>query len=72
MQRFRIGAVTDIFSPDVGLAAAAMRELGMRGAELRTINGTNVLDAGNEDLERAVRILRSDEVDGVGSGSPLL
>ena len=45
MQRFRIGAVTDIFSPDVGIAATAMRELGMRGAELRTINGSNVLDA---------------------------
>jgi sugar phosphate isomerase/epimerase len=72
MQRFRIGAVTDIFSPDVGLAATAMRELGMRGAELRTIDGGNVLDAGNEDLDRAVRILRSHELEVVAIASPLL
>ncbi len=30
MQRFHIGAVTDVFSPDVALAAPAMREFGMR------------------------------------------
>ena len=30
MQRFHIGAVTDVFSPDVAVAAAAMRELGMQ------------------------------------------
>ena len=38
MQRFRLGAVTDVFSPDVAAAAAQMRELGLHGAELRTLN----------------------------------
>ena len=56
MQRFHIGAVTDVFSPDVAVAAPAMRELGMRGAELRTVNGHNILEAGREDLDRALQV----------------
>lgn len=72
MQRFRIGAVTDLFSPDVAAAAPAMRELGMRGAELRTVNGQNVLGADRETIDSAVRALHENHLDVVAIASPLL
>jgi L-ribulose-5-phosphate 3-epimerase len=72
MQRFPLGAVTDVFSPDVAEAAAHMRELGLRGAELRTIGGRSVLDAGKEDLDRAIAALRKNKLEVVAIASPLL
>jgi L-ribulose-5-phosphate 3-epimerase len=72
MQRFHIGAVTDVFSPDVALAAPVMRELGMRGAELRTINGHNILEADREELERALKALRENQLEVIAIASPLL
>jgi L-ribulose-5-phosphate 3-epimerase len=72
MQRFHIGAVTDVFSQDVAAAAPAMRELGMRGAELRHINGHNILDAGKDELDRALGSLRENHLDVVAIASPLL
>src|ERR1035438_1001598 len=72
MQRFHIGAVTDVFSPDVAVAAPAMRKLGMRGAELRSVNGHNILEAGREELERALQALRDNHLEVVAIASPLL
>jgi L-ribulose-5-phosphate 3-epimerase len=72
MQQFHIGAVTDVFSPDVAIAAPAMRALGMRGAELRTIYGHNILEADNEELARALNALRDNHLDVVAIASPLL
>jgi sugar phosphate isomerase/epimerase len=72
MQRFHIGAVTDVFSPDVTIAAPAMRELGMRGAELRTINGHSVLEADNAELAGAFAALTDNHLEVVAIASPLL
>jgi L-ribulose-5-phosphate 3-epimerase len=72
MQRFHIGAVTDVFSPEVALAAPAMRKLGMRGAELRTVNGQNILEASKEDVDRALQSLRDSHLEVVAIASPLL
>jgi L-ribulose-5-phosphate 3-epimerase len=72
MQRFLIGAVTDVFSPDVAVAANAMHELGMRSAELRTINGRGVLEAGKEELKRALDALQECHLGVVAIASPLL
>jgi L-ribulose-5-phosphate 3-epimerase len=72
MQRFPMGAVTDVFSPDVAVAAPAMRELGMRGAELRTVKGLNILEAGKEDVERALETLRDNHLEVIAIASPLL
>ena len=42
---FSIGAVTDEFSPeDLDRALGAMAELGMTFAELRVVNGRNILE----------------------------
>ncbi|MGA2712052.1 MAG: sugar phosphate isomerase/epimerase family protein [Bryobacteraceae bacterium] len=72
MQRFRLGAVTDVFSPDAAAAAAHIRELGLHGAELRTINGQNILEVGREELDRALAALRENKLEVVAIASPLL
>jgi L-ribulose-5-phosphate 3-epimerase len=72
MQRFRLGAVTDVFSPDVAAAAVDMRKLGLHGAELRTVNGQNILEIGREDLDRALAALRENKLEVVAIASPLL
>jgi sugar phosphate isomerase/epimerase len=72
MQRFRLGAVTDVFSPDVTAAASQMRKLGLDGAELRTIHGLNILEAGSGEMERAIAALRDYKLEVVAIASPLL
>jgi len=66
MQRFRIGAITDEFSPDVTVAAEAMRELGMKGAELRMI------DLNDAEIDRVLEVLGRNGLQVVSIASPLL
>src|SRR5579863_799365 len=72
MQRFQIGSVTDVFSPDVGVAAAEMRRLGLAGAELRTIGGQNILEVDRVELERALSSLRENQLEIVAIATALL
>jgi L-ribulose-5-phosphate 3-epimerase len=72
MHRFHIGAVTDVFSPDVAVAAPAMRELGMTGAELRTLNGRHILEADDAEWKRALDTLRENHLEVVAIATPLL
>jgi L-ribulose-5-phosphate 3-epimerase len=72
MQRFHIGAATDVFAPGIAEAAPAMRELGLQSAELRTLNGHNVLDATDEELARALDALGKNHLEVVAIASPLL
>jgi sugar phosphate isomerase/epimerase len=49
---FEIGAVTDEFSPDnLDRALDAMRELGMTFAELRVVNGKNIIDLSDPEID---------------------
>jgi sugar phosphate isomerase/epimerase len=72
MQRFHLGAATDVFAPDVAEAAAAMHKLGLRCAELRTINGRSILEADKEELARALDALGQQHLEIVAVASPLL
>lgn len=72
MQRFLLGAVTDVFSPDVGVAAGEMRSLGLDGAELRSIGGRQVLDVSREELDGAISALRGNNLKVVAIATPLL
>src|SRR5579884_877496 len=72
MQRFRIGAVTDEFSPDISIAAPAMRKLGMTGAELRVIGGKNVMDLTDSELDAALEEIEKNGLRVVSIASPLL
>ncbi len=52
----RLGAITDEFSPDPEIAAAAMRACGLETAELRVLWGRNILDLNDEEVKRALGI----------------
>lgn len=51
----RLAAITDEFSPNLDTALDAMASIGMTGAELRMIDGRNIIDLDDEavDLARA-------------------
>ena len=49
---FAIGAVTDEFSPEsLDRALAAMAELGMTFAELRVVDGKNIIDHTDAEVD---------------------
>ena len=49
---FRLGAVTDEFSPDsLDRALGAMADLGMTFAELRVVNGKNIIDHTDAEID---------------------
>src|SRR5262249_33159213 len=70
--RFRLAGITDEFSPDIEVAVRAMAEVGMTGAELRMIFGKNILDLTDEELDRAIAIVRGAGHEIVSIASPLL
>jgi L-ribulose-5-phosphate 3-epimerase len=72
MQRFKIGAITDEFSPDIEVASASMASLGMEASELRMVFGKNIIDLTDEEIDQAVRIVRSHSLPVISIASPLL
>lgn len=53
MTQIAIGAVTDEFSPEnLDRALSAMAELGMTFAELRVVNGKNIIDHTDGEIDR--------------------
>ena len=69
---FRLAAITDEFSPDIDGACRSMAEVGMTGAELRMIFGKNILDLTDEELDRAIGIVRGHGLEIISIASPLL
>ena len=69
---FPIAAITDEFSPDLRTAVESMAGIGMRGAELRMVFGKNIVDVTDEELDRAIAIVRSAGLQIVSIASPLL
>jgi sugar phosphate isomerase/epimerase len=67
-----IAAITDEFSPDIEVAARAMSEIGMVGAELRMVFGKNVIDLTNAELDRACEIVTQHGLEIISIASPLL
>ena len=55
---FPIAAITDEFPPDLETAVRSMTALGMTGAELRMVFGKNIVDLSDEELARAIGIVR--------------
>jgi sugar phosphate isomerase/epimerase len=72
MQRFRIGAITDEFSPDLEVALKSMAEVGMEAAELRLVFGKNIIDLSDEEVARAVHLCEKYRMKIVSIASPLL
>jgi sugar phosphate isomerase/epimerase len=69
---FPIAAITDEFAPDLDTATRSMAEIGMTGAELRMIDGKNILDLSDEELDRAIDLLRGRGLEIISIASPLL
>lgn len=71
-QYFRLAAITDEFAADLETAVRAMAEIGMTGAELRMVDGKNIIDLTDEELDRAVAMVRQHGMEIAGIASPLL
>ncbi len=67
-----IAAVTDEFSPTLADAIPVMKEIGMAAAELRVVDGKNVLDLTPDELARTRELLTSSGIQVVSIASPLL
>jgi L-ribulose-5-phosphate 3-epimerase len=67
-----IAGITDEFSPRLSEAIPVMKEIGMTAAELRVIDGKNILDLTDDELKRAKEELDSAALRVVSIASPLL
>jgi L-ribulose-5-phosphate 3-epimerase len=72
MQKFRIGAITDEFSPDLETSLKSMKEIGMENAELRMVFGKNIIDLSDEEVDRAGKLTADYGMKVVSIASPLL
>ncbi|MGE5646400.1 MAG: sugar phosphate isomerase/epimerase family protein [Acidobacteriota bacterium] len=70
--RLRVAAITDEFSPDLEQACDAMAAVGMTGAELRVVFAKNILDLSDEEVDRALGIVKANGLDVISLSSPLL
>jgi L-ribulose-5-phosphate 3-epimerase len=67
-----IAAITDEFSPTLSEAIPVMQEIGMTGAELRVVNGRNIMDLESEELARVKGALEEAGLPVISIASPLL
>jgi L-ribulose-5-phosphate 3-epimerase len=67
-----IAAITDEFSPTLSVAIPVMREIGMTAAELRVIDGKNILDLTEEELKRTKAALDEAGMRVISIASPVL
>ena len=72
MPHYPIAAITDEFSPDIETAVRSMQQIGMTGAEFRMVFGKNIIDLSDEELDRAIAIVRGAGMEIISIASPLL
>src|SRR3954468_11363721 len=70
--RIPIAAITDEFSPALNDAIPVMKEIGMTAAELRVVNGRNVMDLSEDELKQTKEDLDRAELPVISIASPLL
>jgi sugar phosphate isomerase/epimerase len=68
----RLAAITDEFSPDLEKALDAMLRVGMTGVELRVIDGKNIVELTDADLDRVRAAVDAREMHIVSIASPVL
>jgi sugar phosphate isomerase/epimerase len=71
-QRLRIAAITDEFSPDLDTATQSMAAIGMTGAEIRMVNGKNIIALTDEEVDGVRRLCASRGLEIMSIASPLL
>jgi sugar phosphate isomerase/epimerase len=68
-----IAAITDEFSPtDLQAAVGRMASIGMTGAELRVVNGKNIMDLTDDEIRQARDITSAKGISIIGIASPIL
>jgi L-ribulose-5-phosphate 3-epimerase len=67
-----IAAITDEFSPTLSEAIPVMKEIGMTAAELRVVNGKNVMDLSEDELKQTRDQLQEAGLPVISLASPLL
>ncbi|MCC7043548.1 MAG: sugar phosphate isomerase/epimerase [Acidobacteria bacterium] len=72
MDRIRLAAITDEFSPDLEVALDAMASVGMTGVELRTIGGRNIVDLDDAAVDRICAQVQARGMSVVSIASPIL
>ena len=73
MQHFPTAAITDEFSTDnLDSALAAMRGVGMTGAELRVLSGRNVMELSDDEIDRVRAAVEASGMRVLSIASPLL
>ena len=70
--RLSLAAITDEYSQDLPTALAAMAEVGMTGVELRTVDGRNIVDLTNDELDRARDLVQASGMRVLSIASPVL
>lgn len=65
-------AITDEFSPDIDVALSAMADLGMTGVELRVINGKNIIQLTDDEVDRIRAAVEARSMRIVSIASPVL
>lgn len=70
--RIPIAAITDEFSPKLSEAIPVMKEIGMTAAELRVVEGKNILDLSADELKRTREALNAAGMPVISIASPLL
>jgi L-ribulose-5-phosphate 3-epimerase len=67
-----IASITDEFSPTLSEAIPALQEIGMKAAELRVVDGKNIMDLSEDELKRTKDALDSAGLQVISIASPLL
>jgi L-ribulose-5-phosphate 3-epimerase len=67
-----IAAITDEFSPTLSEAIPVMKEIGMAAAELRVIDGKNIMDLSDDELKQTKEQLDQAALPVISIASPLL
>jgi sugar phosphate isomerase/epimerase len=67
-----IAAITDEFSPTLAAAIPMMKEIGMSAAELRVVDGKNIMDLSADELKRTKDVLDEAGLPVISIASPVL
>ena len=67
----KIGIFTDEVHPDFATGLGVMREHGIMYAELRTVNGTNLMDLSPDGLDDVERLLKQNGIQVSALGTPI-
>ncbi len=72
MERIRLAAITDEFSPSLDTALDAMASIGMTGVELRMIDGRNIMDLDDDAIDRVREKVDAHGMSVLSIASPIL